>query len=229
MIAAKALRLAGPGARLVARPGRDVAHVYTGPLTPSGRFVPRSARTVCRAHTRRLSVLEQPSPCSMTGSGVGRVCARCSACLLRSPRAVRQAEPHTAAGFRAMYADLDQADVAAALLMATTPAEADAAAHLSLALFGVADTLHLVTARGRTWPPLAQLVHQARERVHGFPESLYVARDRADAQTAAAREVGIARAKEIRADREARIERLGFTNAKARDQRGRKTPRGARP
>ena len=41
---------------LVGRPV-GVVHVSTDPLTPSGRYLTSSGRTVCRARTRRLAVL----------------------------------------------------------------------------------------------------------------------------------------------------------------------------
>lgn len=64
-------------AHLVGRP-TGVAHVYVGPLTPSGRFVPSKAATVCRAATRRLQVLEAGA--SALGRG-RRVCRRCQVLL----------------------------------------------------------------------------------------------------------------------------------------------------
>lgn len=76
---------AGPRARLAGRP-RGVAHIYVGPLSPSGRYVARGGRTACRAHTRRLSIL---APLSMRRGGPSsrRVCARCSARLAPHRRA----------------------------------------------------------------------------------------------------------------------------------------------
>lgn len=75
---APSLRLVGAvaaGAVLVGRPRSGVLHVYTGPLTPSGRFVAAVGRTVCRAHTRRLTVLELATPqLDLRGR---RVCRRC--------------------------------------------------------------------------------------------------------------------------------------------------------
>lgn len=79
---APALRLVaavGAGAVLVGRPRSGVLHVYAGPLTPSGGFVPMSGRTVCRVRTRRLSVFKQASP--LLHAGTRRVCARCEAGL----------------------------------------------------------------------------------------------------------------------------------------------------
>lgn len=78
--------VAGYG-RLVGRP-RGVAHVYVGPLTPSGRWVPRAGRAVCGTRTRRLSLLE------LDGTALDpvgrRMCARCSTRLLSAARRVEQ-------------------------------------------------------------------------------------------------------------------------------------------
>lgn len=76
---APALRLVAAvanGARLVGRPHSPVLHLYRGPLTPSGSSVPQAGRTVCRARTRRLSVLE-PSPSPGLDLHGRRVCRRC--------------------------------------------------------------------------------------------------------------------------------------------------------
>lgn len=210
MIVEKALKLAGPGAHLVRRPGGRI-HVYTGRLTRSGRFVPARGRVLCRAYTRRLQVVDElPSTLQRRASEAG-VCARCSARLL--PRGRAEQRPSTRAAFLDAYDGTSKADLAFALTMARTPAEVDAAAHLTLALFDVAGTLVPFTDHGREFAPLHRHVLVARGRVHGFPDSLYQSRERAAALSAAGRELAIARRKEARADREARIERLGLTNA----------------
>lgn len=62
------------GEYLAARPHGRV-HVYVGPLTPSGRFIPSKRPTVCRARTRRLTVVERLTESfDLRGR---RVCARC--------------------------------------------------------------------------------------------------------------------------------------------------------
>lgn len=67
------------GALLVARP-RGVVHVAAaGPLTPSGRALPRASRTVCRGRTGRL-YLFTPGVTGVAGSG-RRFCRRCTAAL----------------------------------------------------------------------------------------------------------------------------------------------------
>lgn len=79
---APALRLVAAvrgGAHLTYRPGSRVLHVYRGPLTRSGRWVPRAGRTVCGARTRQLSVLERAS--LALDSGDRRVCLRCEAAM----------------------------------------------------------------------------------------------------------------------------------------------------
>lgn len=107
---APALRLVAAisdGARLVARPRSSVLHVYRGPLTPSGRWVPRAGRTVCGARTRRLSVLERAS--LALDSGDRRVCLRCEAAM---PDAMG----------RAMTVDVESRDAMAAAYDGLTPA-----------------------------------------------------------------------------------------------------------
>lgn len=66
------------GAQLVHRP-RGVVHLYAGPLTPSGRFAAAAGRTVCRARTRRLAVLDRPG--GTVELGGRRFCRRCTAAL----------------------------------------------------------------------------------------------------------------------------------------------------
>ncbi|MCM0622598.1 hypothetical protein [Nocardioides bruguierae] len=78
------LTAAGLGAVYVSRP-TGVAHVYVGPLTPGGH-VPRARRAYCRAHTRRLTVI-QTGRLASTGPVSGhRVCARCVTCLSKGAR-----------------------------------------------------------------------------------------------------------------------------------------------
>lgn len=74
-----ALRL---GAKLVSR-RRGVAHVYQGPLTRSGRFVPADREVVCGARTRRLSVLLDGI--DALGTDGLRLCRRCAPLLKAFP------------------------------------------------------------------------------------------------------------------------------------------------
>jgi hypothetical protein len=70
------------GAKLVTR-RRGVAHVYQGPLTRSGRFVPTGREVVCGARTARLSVLLD----GLDGLGTDglRLCRRCAPLLKAFP------------------------------------------------------------------------------------------------------------------------------------------------
>lgn len=69
------------GARLAGRPGAGrVWHVYTGPVTASGRFVPAAGRPLCGARTRRLGLLEPTASLGLDLAG-RRVCRRCTAVL----------------------------------------------------------------------------------------------------------------------------------------------------
>ena len=170
MIHETALRLAGPHARLVARPG-GVAHIYTGPLTPSGRWA--SGRPLCRARTRRLTTVSLPAGWSSLSPSTGgpslpRLCARCSVAL-PEPGA---AEQHltTRTGFLAEYADLTPFDLVLAAKTADTAEELDQVAHLSLALFGhLACTQPVQRPDGVLVEPLHHHVIRGRTRVDGWP------------------------------------------------------------
>lgn len=89
---APALRLVAAlrfGAVLAARPRSIVAHVCQGRTTPSGRWLSRSARPVCRARTARLEVIVQPNQgVSMNGH---RLCRRCRPML---PAALGRCDAH---------------------------------------------------------------------------------------------------------------------------------------
>lgn len=193
-----ALRLAGPGSTLVARPA-GVAHIYTGPLTRSGRSVPRDHRTVCRVHSRRLSVL----PVSEDGVGLGkRLCARCSGCLTR----VGHPEPTTRDGYRTRYAHLTPWDLVVEARAATNEAELDEVAHLSLVLFGHPGCTQPITRPdGAESNPLHVHVAWHRQRVRGFPR-----RELEQQRAAASYEITRQRRREQRQAREERIARLGF-------------------
>lgn len=104
---------------LVARPRSGVFHVYAGPLTPSGRFLPRAARTVCRAYTRRLSVLERDG--SVLDLDGRRMCARCRVRLVKV--AGRALQPVRREACEEFYAGLTLADIVTATALAETPDE----------------------------------------------------------------------------------------------------------
>jgi hypothetical protein len=197
----KALAIAGPDAHLVARPA-GVLHVYNGPLTRCAH-VPRAARPLCRARTRQLTADRDLSPsitpltATPASCRTRRLCARCTARLTRDGgRAVptlRSRRDYLAAHSRTTAHDL-----VFALKAAETPAEVDAVAHLTLALFDVpkAGIPHPTTGRSLTDEVIA-----ARTRVHGWPESVYAAVQRFDDLSMAASEARKARGKEIREER----------------------------
>lgn len=116
--------------------------------------------------------------------------------------------------FRHEYQDTTRADVALMLEVASTPGEVDAAAHLSLVLFGVAGALQRFTEHDRDWPPLQELIHEARHRVDGFPTSLRESAERMNQISAAAAARRHTDAVAARQDREARIKRLGISHVK---------------
>jgi hypothetical protein len=195
----KALALAGANAHLVARP-RGVLHVYTGRLTPKAH-VPRAARPMCRVQTRQLTVVQVPS--SLTtgcdGSTPRRLCARCTACLTRDSRQAVH-HPRTRRDYRAVHAATTAHDLVFALRTAETPAEVDAAAHLTLVLFGVPKA---AIPNPTTGLSMTDEVRAARTRVHGWPESVYAAAQRFDDLSLAASAARKAQRKAIWEERHA--------------------------
>lgn len=216
--AREALKLAGPGAAIVARPS-GVQHVYVGPLTQSGRFVPSTGRPLCRTHTRRLNVLERSGmKRSMTAPSEAAdrtVCVRCSARLPTSLPGGR-AELTTRDEFLRAHAHTSKADLAFALYMAETPAEVDAVGHLTLLRFGNDGCRREFTEHGRTWPSLNTLVMGARNKVRGYDEAHYRFKEHAAVIAEDVRQRRIAQRRQARKEREARIERIGFINATSR-------------
>lgn len=107
------------------------------------------------------------------------------------------------------HASTTRADIAAALQLAETVDEVDQAAHLSLALFGVAATFEAFTEHGRDWRPLHNEVIYARRRVRGF---------HGDVSDEQARRIdnelldagGARRRARAKADREPVLDRYGF-------------------
>lgn len=123
---------------LVARPGSPVFHVYSGPLTPSGRFVPRTARTACTAHTRRLSVLDRDG--SVLDLDGRRLCGRCEARLSATAR--RASQPVSRDDFTRMYggpAGVTLADLLVALVMCQTVEENRRVAFVASLVHGFMD------------------------------------------------------------------------------------------
>lgn len=223
MIPELALALAGPGSVLASRP-RGVVHVVTaGPLTPAGA-IPRARRPVCRTRTRQLRRVAIPTGWSSLHpeSRLPRLCARCSACLVRrqdsqTPRVVSpagQAEQLPRDHYRRLYADLTAADLVVAAHCAVTPDEVDQVAHLSLLVLG---------HRGCTAPNNLPSGHSigsvhaaiARRRTETPHDDIRRRAAAADEHAEKARSVRIARAEEIKAarDRERAIPRLNPTGA----------------
>ena len=111
---------------LVCRP-RGVLHAYVGPLTRSGRFIPRSARPTCGARTRALGVV----PLSEVRDRP--VCARCTARLLSH---VQEAGHPTRAQMLAAYADVTPFDLALDAWRAESVEDVERVQHAALLLFG---------------------------------------------------------------------------------------------
>lgn len=119
---------------LVTRPHSDVFHVYSGTLTPSGRCVPRAARTVCTARTRRLSVaVRSGAAVDLAGR---RMCARCSARLFAIAR--RAEQPISRDDCLAFYRGITLADLVVAIALATSVDETHAIGFVLGLLFGPA-------------------------------------------------------------------------------------------
>lgn len=201
MIHEKALALAGVDAHLVARP-RGVLHVYTGPITACAH-VPRARRPLCRARTRQLTVVKEPLSSLTPGcssSTARRLCARCATRLTRDGGRAAHRPLRSRRDYLAAHARTTAHDLVFALKAAETPAEVDAAAHLTLALFDVPKAAVPHPATGRS---LTDEVRAARTRVHGWPESVYTAAERLNDLSVAAADARRARAKEARDDKAA--------------------------
>lgn len=200
---------AGRDAKLVARP-RGVLHAYTGPLTPSGRWVPRAGRTACHAHTRTLAVVSLPTV------GSRRVCGRCTA-RLTTPR-TGEAGRMTRDDALDLYRDVTPFDLAVDAWRAETVEDVERDEWLALLVVGypACKTDPVIAPTGKENPPLDDLIARARRRVCGVRDSLAWTRDQINADEANTRDAAKARRGEGRRDREARIERLGFINATTR-------------
>lgn len=103
----------------VARPHSEVFHLYVGPLTPTGRFVPRAARSVCNVRARRLVVL--PRDGVRLDLGGRRACGRCASALAAAGR--RAPQPNNRDAAVAFYDGLTLTDLVLAITMATTTDE----------------------------------------------------------------------------------------------------------
>lgn len=123
---------------LVHRPGSGVFHVYAGPLTPSGRFVPRTGRTACSARTRRLSVLERVG--SVLDLGGRHLCGRCEARLCAA--AGRASQPVSRDDFLRTYGGLNGVtlgDLVVALAMCRSVEENRRVAFVASVVHGFMD------------------------------------------------------------------------------------------
>lgn len=209
MTPAVARHAAGPGARLVTRTG--VLHVYTGPLTPSGRFIPRNARTVCRARTGRLSVVELERVTALADDvrrRRPRVCARCSA-RLTALRGSGRVEPQHRDHYRQAAAGLSIADLAVDLTAAATEDDVDHVVHIALAVHGLTNL-----------GPLRDLVTAHRARVHiptAFEQQRAEAIDMAAVATIGRRKAENAERWDLR---EASVARLGINLVKPHPTKG---------
>lgn len=193
---------------LAARPA-GVLHVYTGPLTPSGRCVPRAARTVCKTRTRTLRVV------SLDRVGRRRVCAHCRA-RLASP--VSEAGHPTRASLLEAYAGVTPFDLAMDAWRAETVADVERVELLALLLVGypACKKSPVVGPDGHENDPLVVWTARARARV-GATRDYLTPGMRATAQEneLLARHAAKQRRHDAWRDREDRIERLGFVNATA--------------
>lgn len=119
---------------LVQRPGSPVVHLYSGPLTPSGCWVPRSGRTVGGTRTKRLSVLER-SLRLLEDDGL-RCCAHCTARL--TAHIGRAVHPVTRDQNLDHYRGLTLSDLAVAVRISTTVDDTHRIGFVLSLLFGPA-------------------------------------------------------------------------------------------
>ena len=204
---------ATPGAHLVSRP-QGVVHVYTGPLTPSNRFVPRHGSTACRTRTRRLTVLDLPSLLVEFATGRRAACAACSARLLLPGRAGQD----TRAALLARFGHLTPFAVAMYAYLAVTEVEVEWVQWLALLVIGfvACRDIPVVAPTGKTTGPLFTHIDRARRRL-GVTRDPYAQskaeylerRDDAIFHEQVARDQAWA---EWRAD----VQQLGYLNAPAR-------------
>jgi hypothetical protein len=198
---------AGPAARLVGRP-RGVAHIYVGPLTPSGRFAAAAGRTACRARTRRLSILA-PMSCRRGEPSSRRVCARCSARL--TPQGRAEHLPNRDA-IVAAYGTLTLPQLQAAAGACTTPAESHQLGLITAVLYGQ-PLRHATNLSGRDAAvrDLHRFIETDRKRLVAAlrtPEEIEAAAEAARRQVETTNRIKEARAREAAAarayDRQAR-------------------------
>lgn len=157
---------AGRGTHIVGRPRSisGVAHLYTGPLTRTGRHVPLRGRPVCGARTRRLSVLEFPVALEAGPDGDDRrVCARCRSCLVESRQDRRQPTAPTRDDLAATYGHLSVNQLAAHARASRTRDEIDLVSAVALMNVGtVAGQRPIVLADGTHGPSLNDVIARRR-------------------------------------------------------------------
>lgn len=198
---------AGAGAHLVARPA-GVLHAHRGPLTSSGRSVPRAGRATCNARTRTLAVV------ALSEVGDRRVCGRCSARLAASPVCEPGSLPRHEA--RALYADVTPFDLAVDAWRAETAADVERVEWIALLVVGLPGLRRdpVVAPNGKENPPLDQLIARARLRVCGTRDYLSPSmRAAANENELVARHSAKSRRRQGWQDREDRIARLGINLA----------------
>lgn len=201
---------AGAGAHLVARP-RGVIHAYRGPLTPSGRSVPRAGRTECNARTRTLGVV----PLSTVGRL--RVCGRCRARLAANPRCEPGTLPRHEA--KALYADVTAFDLAVDAWRCEDLADVERLEWVALLTIGLPALKRdqVVAPSGKVTAPLDKQIAAARLRVAGTRDYLSPSmRAAADENEHEAREAIRLGKRKGWQDREDRIARLGIVLATRR-------------
>lgn len=190
------------GGHLVGRPS-GVAHIYSGPLTPSGRFVPSKAATVCRAATRRLTVLE-----GAAALGPGRrVCRRCQVLLPPALGVETGKQLATRDEWAAAYAHLTISDLVLAAAWCRTVEETHQVGYVTTLVHGPQPFRQpAVGAEGRDLFDLhARVLFRRRQLVAAArtPEEIQAARwaaeDRAeeDARILASRRQQVAIAKAV--------------------------------
>jgi hypothetical protein len=195
---------------LVCRP-RGVLHAYVGPLTRSGRYIPRAARPTCGVRTRALRVIPHSEVRRL------RVCVRCTARLLRSP--ARETGHPTRGELLEAYAGVTAFDLALDAWRAETVGDVERVEHLALLLIGLpaTKTQAVVSPDGKVTGPLDDHIARALRRLGVTRDPLAgPLREAAVENELLARHAAKGRRKQGWLDREARIERLGFVNATAR-------------
>jgi hypothetical protein len=213
---ATALRLARLGSTtstdlvvLVHRP-RGVAHVYVGPLTPSGGFVPRCRRTVCGTRTRRLTV---DGPVPVDTASARRMCRRCTTCLHLGKNSQVVQLPTRREDWQAEFAGVTAWHLAVVAFMAETVTEVERLEWLALLVVGFpACRDNQITApTGKVLPPLD--VHVARARVRVGAQHVDPTGRRLDVLIAEGMQQARAEKQDLWRNREERIRQLGFINA----------------